>query len=116
MHEASLTDSTDWGQRSKAYAKDVRHDISIQKVPLRLRDLFPSKEPSSETQLLNGLKEDLQITNYFMHLNIPSLANFPWKDDAIAFLPFNQPFCSMTTPSATSFRAHHPFLNYFSLK
>ena len=64
MCEASRTDSRDRGQRSKAHVKDVRHDISVQKGPLRLRDLFPSKEPSSKTQLLNGLREVLQIANY----------------------------------------------------
>jgi len=116
VHEASPMDSRDWGRRSKTHAKGVRHGISIQKGPLRLRDLFSSEELSSETQLLNALREVLQITNYLTHLNIPSLANFPWKNDAIAFLPFNRPFCSMTTSSATSFRAPHPFLNYFSLK
>lgn len=86
MREASRTDSRDWGQRSKAHAKDVRHDYSIQKGSLRLRDLFPSKEPSSETQLLNALREVLQITRYLMDLNISSLANFTWKNDAIDFL------------------------------
>lgn len=90
--EASHVDSRDWVQRSKPHAKAMRCDISIQKGPLRLRDLFLSKEPSSRTQLLNALREVLQITNYLMHLN---MFYIPWKNDAVALLPFNQPFCSI---------------------
>lgn len=88
-------DSRDRGQRSKPHAKAMRCDISIQKGPPRQRDLLLSKEPSSRTQLLNALREDyqlyLQIPNYLMHLNVFYI---PWKNDAMALLPFNQPFWS----------------------
>lgn len=110
MCEASSTDSRHWSQRSKACANT--HDMAF----LYRRDLsgcvicFLLKKNTVKHSYLNAPKEVLNITNYLKQLNVSSFDNFHWKNNAIAFLTFKEPFCSVTTADATSFRAHHLLL------